>query len=53
MKNMLPLSLIAGAVVVLLQGVATAQAATSPQASPPAPVVQPIIVAWDRVGTPA
>lgn len=51
MKRMRPLSLIAAATLLLLQATAGAQAA--PQPSQATPDTQPIIVAWDRVGTPA
>lgn len=52
MKNMLPLSLIAAALL-LLQFTAGFQAPTAHEVSPTSPISQPIIVAWDRVGTPA
>jgi hypothetical protein len=53
MKRMLPLSLIAAVALLLLQSTAGVQAATPPQASQATPATQPVIVAWDRVGTPA
>ena len=53
MKRMLPLSLIAAAALLLLQAGTPARAVTTQAGSETSTCTQPVIVAWDRVGTPA
>lgn len=52
MKRMLSLPLAVVAALLLLQGACLTLATTDVHAGTPALPDQPVIVAWDRVGTP-